>query len=121
MYIYLFFPQQPKVLVVDASRVGIQIARNGRNIELEKTSLDEISGKDLTVQTIFEKDFSTSIKLQTSQDIKSEVILGALRNVLLVCEICKVPPLKPVKTTERPCKSCKYLNTVDTTTFMVIQ
>ena len=87
------------MLVVDGSRVGIQIARNGRNVA------DEISERDLIVQTIFEKVFSTNIKSQTSQDIKAEVILGALRDVLLVCEICKVSPGKELR-------KCKYLNTV---------
>ena len=112
-YICLFFLQQPKVLVVDGSTVGIQHARRGRNIA------DKINEQDLTVQTIFEKVFSTNIKSETSQEIKSEVILGALRNVLLVCEICKVPPTKPVEATERPVRNCTYLNIIDTRTLII--
>ena len=55
--------------------------------------------KDMTLQTVFDKIFGSEINGATqladitdgmsTTDIRTDIILGALRNILLVCEICK--------------------------------
>ena len=55
--------------------------------------------KDMTLQTVFDKIFGSEVNGATqlddvtygmsTTDIKSDIIVGALRNIFLVCEICR--------------------------------
>ena len=66
----------------------------------------------MTLQTVFDKIFGSEIHGATqladithglsTTDIKTDIILGALRNILLVCEICKTKTRQVIATTRDP-------------------
>ena len=83
--------QEPKVLVVPSETIGL--SRDVKNAVKHNK-------KDISIQTVFDKLFGFEVDSaneieDNSEDHlhqipdKTDIILGALRNVLLVCEICK--------------------------------
>merc|ERR1712242_587492 len=88
--------QDPRVLVVPPEAIGLK-GREGRKYDgygLLPSTTSAIS----TLQTVFDKVFHSKSNIMSTDDMKTEIILGSLRNVLLVCELCPKPPTDPPTT-----------------------
>ena len=97
------FSQKPRVLVVAPETIGIQkVTKGSKESTKEQTEL----------QTVFDKLFGTSLdsiadlseinKSDTTTDDKNDIILGALRDILLICEVCKKKTENMIPTTTKP-------------------
>ena len=97
------FSQKPRVLVVAPETIGIQkVTKGSKESTKEQTEL----------QTVFDKLFGTSLdsiadlseinKSDTTVDDKNDIILGALRDILLICEVCKKKTENMIPTTTKP-------------------
>ena len=93
--------QEPRVLVVDPATVGLQ-----KNVQIT----NEDTKQTTELQNVFDKLFGNSLQgitdlnkisdSNSATEDKSNIILGALRDILLICEVCKkkVPPMTPSTT-----------------------
>jgi hypothetical protein len=74
----------------------------GKTIGLQpnnKSSDRNNNANDLALKNVFDKLFGSKVNSNTqleditngasTTEIKNEIILGALRNILLICEVCK--------------------------------
>ena len=83
--------QEPKVLVVPPETIGLK--QNNKNNDRNNNE------NGLALQNVFDKLFGIEVNSETelkditngvsTTEIKNEIILGALRNILLICEVCK--------------------------------
>ena len=97
------FSQKPRVLVVAPETIGIQKVTKGS---------EESTKEQTELQTVFDKLFGTSLdsiadlseinKSDTTADDKNDIILGALRDILLICEVCKKKTENMIPTTTKP-------------------
>ena len=112
------YSQEPRVLVVDPATVGLQ-----ENVQITNKDTKKITD----LQNVFDKLFGNSLQGVTdlneisnsdsSTEDKNNIILGALRDILLICEVCKkkVPAMTP-STTISTTTTTKETSTRPTTT-----
>ena len=84
------YSQEPRVLVVDPATVGLQ-----KNVQITNEDTKKITD----LQNVFDKLFGNSLQGVTdlseisnsdsTTEDKNNIILGALRDILLICEVCK--------------------------------
>ena len=95
------YSQEPRVLVVDPATVGLQ-----KNVQITNEDTKKITD----LQNVFDKLFGNSLQGVTdlseisnsdsTTEHKNNIILGKLRNILLICEVCKNKV--PIMTTPPP-------------------